>query len=88
MRTIDFRFHCNKVLPPGKTARPRDCFVRAPDRESLHRGIWVDMAYEAETRPASASGRRPHAKRCSYHPERVATATPYPEEWMNQPFPR
>src|SRR6266705_2385482 len=32
--------------------------------------------YAEETRPASASGRRPHAKRFSYQPERVATATP------------
>ena len=64
------------VIPPRKGRQPRDSFARGLQRESLHRGIWVDMGYEAEMRPASASGRRPQAKRCMYQPDSVATATP------------
>ena len=37
---------------------------------------------------ASASGRRAQANRCLYQPSSWAIATPYSEEWMNQPFPR
>src|SRR5258705_10296986 len=42
----------------------------------------------ATTRPASASGLRAQANSRAYQPSRRATATPYSDEWMNQPLPR
>ena len=45
-------------------------------------------AYGPETRPASASGRRPQAKLWRYQPVSGVTATPSPEEWTIQPAPR
>src|SRR6185437_2920574 len=46
------------------------------------------IAVPQEERPASASGRRAQANSLRYQPVRLATATPYSEEWMNQPLPR
>src|SRR5438874_292070 len=69
-------------------ARLRDSLAVGPGGESPGRGIRGIAAYEAEKRPASASGRRPHANCCSYQPLSGAIATPKPDEWMNQPLPR
>src|SRR5512133_572567 len=56
--------------------------------ESPERGIMRIRTYDPETRPASASGRRPQANRLAYQPLSCAAATPKPDEWMNHPLPR
>src|SRR5881398_1363011 len=80
------------VIPPVALGRQTGTILRArrharnhPKRgtcgtrhKSLERGSYC--------RPASASGRRAHANSRAYQPSRRATATPYSEEWMNQPL--
>src|SRR5919198_5431251 len=88
-RTISFGFHCNirTNLPERRPDAAIVSFSWPPAYPPIG-GFAANAAYEAEARPASASGRRPHASRFAYEPESAATATPYPDEWMNQPLPR
>ena len=73
--------------PPSLLGGRRDC--HSPGRTGHHPdgGDRVSGALQV-VRPASASGRRAHAKRALYQPLSGASATPYPDEWMNQPSPR
>src|SRR5438309_4088216 len=66
--------------PHQKDARPGDSLACDTPRDPPCGGFARNGAYEAE-RPASASGRRAHAKRVAYQPASWATATPYSEEW-------
>ena len=69
---------------PGRRARshpPYEGLVKSPahpPKGALARSY---------ARPASRSGRRPHAKRSAYHPVRVVSVVPWPDECTNQPFP-
>src|SRR6266540_3102815 len=76
-RTIDLGFHCNISRSPPR--RPPDGGILSCGAYAAYPSIggFADSTtYEEETRPASARGRRPHAKRFSYQPDSVATATP------------
>src|SRR6266545_2237803 len=76
-RTIDLGFHCNISRYLREDRQYREILsCRAYAAYPSIGGFAGSTTYEEETRPASARGRRPHAKRFSYQPDSVATATP------------
>lgn len=74
------------VRPNANEAHAVDPAAASP-REAASTAARALSLTQPYSRPASASGRRAHAKRVSYHPVSGSSVTPCSEEWTNQPLP-